>query len=618
MNCLKFRILSTLLYCIGLICAGTGNAQNIDARLLNYPDSVIINGKIVSMDDGGVNENIGSTYQALAIRDGRILGLGTNEDIGKLTGPDTVVYDVKGRTVIPGIVDTHVHLWGSSQGHWGPPRDNEYDISAEEGDTWQDIITKTLDLVAGLKDKLEPNEWVLINWPGIVNGLNKNVAINTHKIMTRQMLDEANATQRIVITGNRGVFNTLGMETYGSYFAGNYPPEVYPENGIVVSATVDRLLFAEELYDLKTTIAMLGQELREWTAYGTTTWSSSIESTKQLTAVLALDAQGRLATRVAYGLGPTFYLLMKTHPYLGYDFGGYGTDMLWFNAWSTTSNDGAYPLLATTIEARPEIKERELLRSRIPITREYAAKGLRFGNTHVAGDRTLDVTMDLIEAGSTEGGLSLDEIRAKRHGSDHCRMNPRPDQIPRLAKLGIIMSCAPKYIDGDGPNIAADYGDEYLEWLVPMRSIIEGGVRAVFETDTHEVAGVGNFYYIGKMVNRENRVGDIVGASQAINRIWALKTATIWSPYYLHKEDVIGTLEEGKFADVVVLNKDYFNEEVVSDTMIKIVRPLMALVGGDVQYLDTGLATEFNTEPIGIQPEQLIRQIAEWETGTRR
>ncbi|NIN35356.1 MAG: hypothetical protein GTO60_09805, partial [Gammaproteobacteria bacterium] len=76
------------------------------------------------------------------------------------------------------------------------------------------------------------------------------------------------------------------------------------------------------------------------------------------------------------------------------------TDTLWFNSWSATSNDGAYPLLATTIEARPEIKERELLRNRISVTGEYAGAGLRFGNTHIAGDRTLEVTMDLIEAGS--------------------------------------------------------------------------------------------------------------------------------------------------------------------------------------------------------------------------
>ena len=604
---------------IGFFYATTGYSQQIDPRLVNYPETIIINGKIASMDDVEVNESVGSTYQALAIRDGRIMSMGTSESIGRLAGPDTAVYDVNGRTVIPGIVDTHAHIWQYAQGHWGPGIDTEYRITAEDGETWQDVINKTLALITDLKNKLEPNKWVLINWPGSVGGLNKNVAIRTHKIMTRQMLDEANDIQRIAILGNRGVMNTLAMETYGKLFAGEYPPEIDPSNGIVISATVYRHLFAEELYDLKASIAMIGQEIREWTAYGTTTFSSSIESPKQLTAVLALDAEKKLATRVAYGLGNTFYLTMKGHPYLGYDFGGYGTDKLWFNAWSNTSNDGAYPLFASTIEAPPQIKERELLRSRMPATKEFAAMGLRFGNTHIAGDRTLDVTMDMIEAGSKEAGLSADEIRSKRHGSDHCNLNPRPDQIPRLARLGIIMSCTPMYIArSNAAEIAEEYGEEYLEWLVPMRSIIEGGVRAVYESDSHQIAGTGNFYYFGQMVNRINGEGDVIAPNQRINRTWALKTATTWAPYYLHKEDVIGTLEEGKFADILVLNKDYFNEQSVPDLMIKTVRPLMTFVGGEILFLDPGLAKELDTQPVGIQPEQVIKQIAEWEAESAR
>jgi len=599
---------------LGLLYSLTALAQQPDPRLLDYPDTILLNGNIVSMDDAGVNENTGPTYQAIAIRDRRIMALGTTADIRGLAGPHTAVFDLKGRTVIPGITDTHAHLWDYAQAHWGPPRKNEFSIKADKGDKWPDIVRKTLDLVSSLKSKLKPKEWVIINWPRRVNNIQSDVAIRNHQVLTRQMLDNANSEQRIIIVGNRGVFNTPGMETYGTYFAGDFPPEVNTKNGIVLSATVDRLLFAEELYDMKTQIAMIGQEIKEWTAYGTTAWSSSVESYKQLAAVLALDDQGRLATRVAYGLGPTFYRTMSHDPYLLYDFHGYGTDRLWFNAWSTTSNDGAYPLLATTIEARPEIKERELLRNRITYTKDYAAAGLRFANVHIAGDRTLDVTMDLLQAGSKEAGLSLDQIRAKRHAADHCRLNPRPEQIPRLARLGMIMSCAPKYIGADGPKVERDYGKQYLSWLVPLHSLIAGGVRTVYETDSHAVAGLGHFYYIGQMVNRETPQG-ILGPDQRINRIWALKTATTWAPYYLFKEKEFGTLEKGKFADLLVLNKDYFDKNAVPNEMIKTVRPLMTLVGGQVEYLDTGLARELGVQPAGIQPEQLEQQIAAWEAG---
>ena len=603
-----------ILLLTGQVYFSIASAQQTDARLLHHPEVILVNGKVVSMDDDGVNDNIGSIYQALAIRDNRLMALGLNDDIRRLAGPDTNVIDVKGRTVIPGIIDTHTHIWDYAQDHWGPPLDNKlYSVTAAEADTWQDIVQKTLDLVGDLKLKLNEDDWIIISWPRRVDGIQSDVAIRNHRILTRQMLDERNTEQKIVIEGNRGVMNTRAMEAYGVYFGGEYP-EMIPEFGIVVSATVGRLLFAEELYDMKTQIAMIGQEIKEWAAYGTTAWSSSVESYKQLAAVLALDAQDGLATRVAYGLGPSFYRTMPLHPYLLHDYRGYGTDYLWFNAWSTTSNDGAYPLLATSIEARPEIKEREMLRGRNEYTREYTAAKLRFSNTHIAGDRTLDVTMDMIEQGSAAAGLSLEQIRSKRHASDHCRLNPRPEQIPRLKKLGIIMSCAPKYIGGDGPEVSKDYGDQYLEWLVPMKTMIDGGVMVVYESDTHAVAGVGHFYYLGQMVTRETDQG-ILGPEQRINRILALKTATSWAPYYLFKENEIGSLEEGKFADLVILNKDYFDENIVPDTMIKTVRPLMTMVGGKIEYMDPGLASELNMQPEGILPEQLIRQIHIWESG---
>ncbi len=612
MTNLLVRLLLTL--GTGLICCNYLQAQQTDPRLLNYPEVVIQNGHLVSMDDTGMNENTGKVYEAVAIRDGRILSLGTTVDIRKLIGPDTQVYDVKGRTVIPGIVDTHAHLWDYAQEHWGPKLTSTYEIKADKDDTWKDIVQKTLDFVAAEKGKKKPGEWMIISWPRKVEGMQSDVAIRNHRVLTLQMLDKANDVQKIIIEGNRGVMNTPAMQAYGKYFGGDYP-EMEPEYGIVLSATVDRLLFAEELYDMKTQIAMIGQEAREWTAYGTTTWSSSVESYKQLAAVLALDSEGNLATRVAYAFGPSFYRTMPLHPYLLHDFRGYGTDHLWFNAWSTTSNDGAYPLLATTIEARPEIKERELLRGRNDYTRQYAAAGLRFSNTHIAGDRTLDVTMDMIEQGSAEANMTAEEIRGKRHASDHCRLNPRPAQIPRLKKLGMIMSCAPKYIGGDGPEVAKDYGEQYLDWVVPMRAMLEGGVMVVYETDTHEVAGVGNFYYLGQMVTRKTDSG-VLGPDQKIDRILALKTATTWAPYYLFKEKQLGTLEEGKLADLQVLNKNYFDEKALPDDMLKTVRPLMTLVGGKTAYLDPTLASELKMKPEGIQPEQLIKQITEWEIGT--
>ena len=596
----------------------TGFSQvQVDPRLVSYPDMILINGHIVSMDDEGVNDNVGAVYQAMAVRDERVFALGATDSIQRLAGPATRVYDLKGRTVIPGIIDTHSHLHGYAVGHWGQPDQEkyiQYSIQPEPGDGWPDIVQKTLDLASEIKAKHPAGEWVFINWPRRLPGVDmmKDPALSVHRILTRHMLDKVNSVHHIIIPGNRGVMNTAAFEVYRKYFAGEHP-DMY-EDGVFVSGTVPSVL-EDELRPMPYYMDVIEQEFKEWTAYGTTTVSTRIELYNITATLKALDKAGRIPLRYAYGVDAYWF---QTNPDIAEfrtDLSGVGSDWLWISGASISSGDGAYPLFATSIEARPEIKEREILRPRVEFVREFAARNLRWVNTHVAGDRTLDVALDMLEEGSKQAGMTPEQIQAKRHASDHCRLNPRPEQIPRLRKLGVMMSCAPKYLWNDPIEIARDYGEEYLAWIVPMRSLIEGGVRTVFEIDSHSVAGEGVFFHIGQYVNRLDSQGKVVAPEQKINRIWAMKTATSWASYYVLKEDMIGTLKEGKFADFLVLNKNYFDDNAVPDLMIKTVRPLMTVIGGHVRYLDPLLAGEFKAEPAGIHPEQLIRTIDQWERG---
>jgi predicted amidohydrolase YtcJ len=610
-------IKKSLFFCIyaSFLClAPIAFSQQVDSRLLHYPDTIIVNGNVISMDDEGVNENVGTTYQALAIRDGRIFALGATLDLMNLAGPQTKIYDVNGRTVLPGIIDTHSHPHEYAEEHWGPPVEGDYIVEEEPGDGWAELVQKVVDLVGSIKDKHAPGEWVFIDWPRRIQTTNMmaDIALRVHRMLTRQMLDEVNTDQNIVLLGNRGVVNTPAMNIYGSYFGGDEYPDMSPDDGIYLSGSVVRVLRGE-LTPIPIFKAMMEQEFLEWTAYGITTFGSRIGMYNQTAAIRALDAEGRMPLRYAYALDSYWFRVMPDMPEFRTNLSGIGSDWLWQNSISISSGDGAYPLLATSIEARPEIKEREVLRNRVQYIKDFTSRGLRWANTHIAGDRTLDVALDMVEEGSAMAGMSEEQIRAMRHGSDHCRVNPRPDQLPRLKKLGIIMSCAPKYIQGDGPKVASDYGEEYLSWVVPMRSIIEGGVRAVFEIDSHAVAGEGAFFHIGQYVNRMGNDGNVLAEDQKINRTWALKTATSWASYYVLKENDLGTLEEGKFADLIVLNKNYFDENL-PDEMLKTVRPLMTIIGGHLRYLDNGLAAELKVEPFGIQPEQVIRQIHQWET----
>ena len=108
---LSLRLRASLILFLLLLLAPAAvsgqETSDLLERLDAYPELIVVNGKIAVMDDQL------TTVQAMAVRGKRILVLGTSEEINELKGPETLVIDAKGRTVLPGIIDshTHPHLW---------------------------------------------------------------------------------------------------------------------------------------------------------------------------------------------------------------------------------------------------------------------------------------------------------------------------------------------------------------------------------------------------------------------------------------------------------------------------------------------------------------------------
>ena len=99
-----------------LALAGHLSAQQVPREVAQYgyPDTLFVNGNIVSMDDTSRSTEVGNIYQALAVKTDKIIKLGTDQGVRALVGPDTQVFDLKGRTLIPGIVETHAHIYGGA------------------------------------------------------------------------------------------------------------------------------------------------------------------------------------------------------------------------------------------------------------------------------------------------------------------------------------------------------------------------------------------------------------------------------------------------------------------------------------------------------------------------
>jgi len=117
-----FKICLCGLVLVGVF-SGVGWAQSRPALVdqMGYADLVLINGKIVSMDDRSITpETPGNIYQAMAIKGKKIMSRGTNEEMRALAGPQTVIEDVGGRVVIPGLIQTHFHLFSRAARRYGP------------------------------------------------------------------------------------------------------------------------------------------------------------------------------------------------------------------------------------------------------------------------------------------------------------------------------------------------------------------------------------------------------------------------------------------------------------------------------------------------------------------
>ncbi len=590
----------TLSIAVGFFLASAG--AQIPSELILYPELVIHNGKVVTVDDNTFSTHPGTIVEALAARDGKILALGSNEQILALKGAETRVIDLQGRTVLPGIIDTHSHLQRYAIDHfgWRTIARQMIRISAEPDETWADVKKKTLNRIKEEAASRDTGEWINLTFPrgGAVDegGTRRDARQANLRGLLPSLaeVDEVAPNHPVYVqAGNSAITNSLAQKLIREVWYGPEEPELLMENG-VSSNTINRIMPTYFMIpDIETLAEIYRQENVEWASFGITTWASSMRSLRVIAAYQLLDSRGHLGIRVAYAPAAGTPLQVLPQMLAVED---YGSDFLWPIGSSRRGSDGGYPSLYTSLQPpliSPEIKERELVLmtpqrriSYFQFIEDSVAAGQRFANTHTAGDQALELTLDAIERGSERAGFSLEQIREKRHVIDHCTMSPRPDQIPRLKKLGIMMSCSPKYIEGTSERVLREYGERYVSWITPAKSLIDGGVKPVLELDTHGVSEFGTvFHYIGLLVTRDVE-GRIFAGSQRVDRVQALKMSTTWAAEYVLREDVLGSLEKGKFADFIVLDQDYLD---IPAGELGSIKPLLTVVGGKILYQDEGL-----------------------------
>ena len=202
---------------------GSDTARKLDL-LKAYPDVIVYNGKIATMDDKM------TTVQAMAVRGRRILLLGTNDEIRSLAGPKTELIDAKGRMVLPGLIDshTHPHLWGIE--HFAHEYDPQFKITYLTG-TGPEVSRALESAISKRAAELGPGKWIIVHVPqrlvwgpnlmtntSIMSALfspHRDVLQGENLVITRAELDAMAPNNPVFLaSGLWGITNTKGREVF--------------------------------------------------------------------------------------------------------------------------------------------------------------------------------------------------------------------------------------------------------------------------------------------------------------------------------------------------------------------------------------------------------------------
>ncbi|MBI2822470.1 MAG: amidohydrolase family protein [Acidobacteria bacterium] len=212
---------------------------------------------------------------------------------------------------------------------------------------------------------------------------------------------------------------------------------------------------------------------------------------------------------------------------------------------------------------------------------------------HGVGSHGVRLYIQMIERAMKNSGMTAGDIRKLQLTTEHAEAlgNP-PDVIAKLKEYGIIVSANPPRLARERDYIE-DYGPGVEPFLQPVKTWLNQGVNVVGQFEGYRGIGSNFNLFITREVN-----GRTLLPEEKLDRVTVLKMWTHWASRYMLKEKEIGTLEAGKLADFVVLDKDFFT---IPTEEIPKIKPQMTVVGGKIRYLESGFAGKLGMELVGYE-----------------
>jgi len=549
----------------------TGKVRSLPKEVA--ADFILWGGNIVTMDPRT------PTAQAVAIKDGRFWKVGKDAEVKALAGGKTNTVALKGRTVAPGFIDSHQHL-----SQVGTDL-----LQIDCGPRFCKSIAQIQRAVLKEVRRKPPGEWV--------RGVGyDDTKIADPRTLSRWDLDEVAPTHPVFIQhvcGHWAVTNSKGLEAGGVREDTSDPkggaygrdPQTGKLNGILFEQAEFAYVF-EGLtpqapimppFSLKDRRRGLGMACDMHLASGITSVHDALVSALSLETYQEAFRRGDLKLRV-YMLIPYEYLPHLQALNLK---AGFGNEWLKIGGIKIIADGAIAGRTAYLSEPYVGTQEKGIL---VAESEEALHESIRRGHeagfqvcVHANGDRAIEMTLD----GFAKALHALPR-KDHRHRLEHCTV-VNQEILRRIKKLKLLVLPFGSYIHHHGEKMIPYYGPERVEMMFAHRSFLDYGIPVSGSSDS-PCGPYEPLLAIQSCVTRKSAAGEVLGAKQRITVDEAIDLYTRAAAYASFEEDLKGSIEPGKLADLVVLGQD---PRRVTPDEIKDISVEMTMVGGEVKYAKT-------------------------------
>ena len=568
-----------------LVASVASGALDITVRAANDADMILHGGKVVTADRAF------TVAEAVAIKNGRIVAVGSSRDVlARERGPQTRVIDLKGRSVLPGLMDSHTHPMGAAVSEL----------------TTQFAVIRSFDDIRNYirqqAAKTPQGQWIFVpkTFPARLKEM---------RMPTREVLDATLEHPVYYDASYANAVNSYALKISGITRDTPDPPREGARiikdakgepNGILTgqaTALLKGLPRRDERVSEPQRLEALEAMLKRYAAAGLTGVTDRGANEESIQAYNKLKAAGRLPIRVVMTYRPTLEQLRKSS-YRS----GQGDAWLKFGSFKVGLDGGINA--GTAFMREP--------------WQPYSAELFGFYDPKMRGDLRmpfdeLAVIMRVAwqqgwplaahaqGAAAIEGLLDVWEKLDKEKPIAATRSHPihasflTPDIIARAKRLGVMFDVQPDWFYFDGLAMSKVVSPQALRYFNPYQSLAKAGVLFAGGSDhmigwdkNNAINAYNPFLGMYAAITRKTSQGVVLTPEEKLTREQALRMYSSWGAILNHAENERGSVESGKLADLVVIDRDYLT---CPEEQIKDIHAVLTIVEGRIVYNAESLPT---------------------------